>query len=146
MDYDTAAIGADAYGSQASCPFRIDSPRSFPEWPAAGGLHGPQFGSGAEFQFSECSSSDLDSDEKASLADAALETCSVERRARHEPAPLELEADFDATLQAQSESGAAVEASDEAVCAAFFAEADAAAGQHVRSGSVCFFRNLIALL
>ena len=142
MDYGIATVGAGAHGSQPSCPFRIDSPRSFPEWPAAelrpsttgGGLYGPQYGSGADSQFGESSSSDLDSDEKASLADAALETCSVDRRARLEPAPLELDADFDATLQAQSESGAAVESSDEAACAAFFAEADAAAGQHVRSG------------
>ena len=75
-------------------------------------------------------SSDLDSVEAAILAEAALEACSVDRRARLQPAFLEDEVGFASALEAQFDHAADDAARDELACAAYFEGADA--GHYVR--------------
>lgn len=104
----------------AQCPFRLDSPRSFPAWGRLGLSNG-------EEQQDSGDSSGYDSAEAAAAAEEQLLNDSLELMAQTTPATFADEEDFFEQVARQQDD----EAGDE-VCETFFSNATALAGAHVR--------------
>lgn len=102
--------------AMSHCPFRLDSPRSFPSW--------DQLGLCAQ---ESAGSSVYDSEEMAAAAEEQLLNDSLEFRAQTAPATFADENGFPEQVARQYDEDAADDA-----CETFFVRANALAGAHVR--------------
>lgn len=102
----------------ADCPFRLDSPRSFPEW--------HQLGLAKDVEQDSLGSSEYDSDDVAAAAETQLLNDSLELMAQTAPAAFAEEEDFLELVAQQRDTP------EDAACESYFVVANALAGTHVR--------------